>query len=263
MTSNKATINKNSKQNGFSLISVIVSIGLAGLLALIGAQYSGQIMTSFKIVDFQKDRNALMRTITADLSCSRTFKNLNSCPSGTSIVLRDIQGNNIAKEFKNEEGKDKWKVNAKCQDWGVEVIATYKEPMPKELDHYNNKEINPFVGAGFCATFVSNSKLRTMKQIRKPLAKINRICESALSKPGAKGNQKARIWEGEVECPENYYLLGGGVNCNGVGALLNSEPLSNNNGKPNKWSGACCLDPSSINQNKKPEVVANCRIDFD
>ena len=154
-------MDKKNKQAGYSLIGVMVSIGLLSGLVLIGAKMSKQVRTLKNPIKRASYINDLKHYVSSAFSCEETLKNVD-CSAGSEEepipiptyresgeLLTTIEGTNFYEE-KNDDGKYSFVVKADCYDRFLNFHYTTDEALvDKEYMHLFD-DIPVICGGGPC-----------------------------------------------------------------------------------------------------------------
>lgn len=114
----------DDRMRGFSLVSLLVAIGIVGFLGLVVAQtFKGKI-TAANAVASKGELEDLRNFVRVSFDCTESAKKMPSgCPSGSEIELRRQSGAIvIAKDGGTVLGK--YRLRASCGG-GSEIVITY------------------------------------------------------------------------------------------------------------------------------------------
>jgi hypothetical protein len=96
---NKTGMKRRYKENeyGMSMISILVGVGILGMLATLLMQFSENSITAAKTIHFQGEVEDLRRTIRSRMSCKTTIAAINTNSNGN-LRLLGRNGQPIANE---------------------------------------------------------------------------------------------------------------------------------------------------------------------
>lgn len=134
-------MNFQHNRKGFSLMEVVIAIGILGIFLTLGMNVSSRLINETKINKNKGELLDLERYVRNNLSCEQMIKRVNSTSCKTMPVL-DKEGAMVV-DPRRPIGKSKFSVNTECQDHGdyYEFRPNYKAASAESFEPlYGNEE---------------------------------------------------------------------------------------------------------------------------
>ena len=157
---------------GFTLVEVLVSVGILGLAAYFVATQIGTMKSAMGHAMIRGEISMVRESIYRSVNCLQTlrvyFQNDGTVHCSGTLVLKDLNGAVLPNTQKN------WQLDSQCSDTGITMNIRRQvggqsvvDPLTKTALDYNNTTINPLFGrgseSGLCdAWFHSNRRVKVI-----------------------------------------------------------------------------------------------------